>query len=847
MKCKLVLITVFIGYGLVLIPPSLAQDVNIRFPNGSGVIDVTQSPYNADNTGTNDATAAIQQAIDDFPNRNKIIYLPNGTYKVSNTIYWAPSNDLNANNHKRTILQGQSKTGTTLRLKDNCAGFTDPANPKKVIWTGKAPAQNFRNAIRNLTINTGVGNSGAVGVEFYANNQGSMRHVRIISADGQGHVGLDLNKGELGPEYIFDVLIDGFDTGIDINALNSVTLEKIEIRNQNVLGIKNKSYLASFYDVQSVNSVRAFENEGTAVLVKADFTGGSSSVSAIQNTASLFARDVTTAGYKRAIWNTAGTQQNVEGANVSEFSSHTPKELFSTSQASLRLPVEQVPGVPWDDPSTWGNPRDFGAKYNGVDDDGPAIQACIDAGFTTVYLENTQFEKWTLNSPVYLRNNLRRLIGCEAAIRNQTGKFVLKDGTSDVVWMERLDGLQAEIKIEHQSNRTLVVSSVSDMDFQMTGSGKMFLVDVVAGDLVIDNSSARVWARQLNLEAKDLTIDVRQGTLWALGFKTENAQQLASGDSQRRIVCQQGTKTEILGGSIYNVSRNSISEPVIDINNCDASFMGFKHIHFLTSPYPQWVRERQGGTTRTLNISGDLQLYVAEAGGLTYPRIHSFSTQQAGNEAAKLLDGNSDDNSRWSAEGFPQWVIIDYGSDQAISSTQLWTFQDRAYRYKIELSTDLNFSGDLVVDRLSNTSTSQPISNSFSTVNARYARITVESASVYTGDWVSLTEFDINGGGPGSGARLASIDMSTAKEEGMLMAYPNPVQDQLKIQFDPSSQQEGRRLVELYTPGGQRVLSQEIPLQQTEHTLDLHLLKPGIFFLKVLEGAEVREFKIIKQ
>jgi hypothetical protein len=44
---------------------------------------VTDSPYNADNTGVNDATNAIQAAIDDAGNAGGgIVYLPSGTYKV---------------------------------------------------------------------------------------------------------------------------------------------------------------------------------------------------------------------------------------------------------------------------------------------------------------------------------------------------------------------------------------------------------------------------------------------------------------------------------------------------------------------------------------------------------------------------------------------------------------------------------------------------------------------------------------------------------------------------------------------------------------------------------------------
>jgi len=49
------------------------------------VIDVTKSPYNADNTGRQDVTSALQEAIDDAGSVKGgcVVYLPEGTYKVS--------------------------------------------------------------------------------------------------------------------------------------------------------------------------------------------------------------------------------------------------------------------------------------------------------------------------------------------------------------------------------------------------------------------------------------------------------------------------------------------------------------------------------------------------------------------------------------------------------------------------------------------------------------------------------------------------------------------------------------------------------------------------------------------
>ena len=65
--------------------PALAQSGTASITDW---INVTQAPYNADNTGTNDATAAINKALSDagkaslYPN-GAVVYLPVGTYLTS--------------------------------------------------------------------------------------------------------------------------------------------------------------------------------------------------------------------------------------------------------------------------------------------------------------------------------------------------------------------------------------------------------------------------------------------------------------------------------------------------------------------------------------------------------------------------------------------------------------------------------------------------------------------------------------------------------------------------------------------------------------------------------------------
>src|SRR5690242_1532715 len=78
--------TLVMGCAVALSLSTSAQEMT--FPADAGVIDVTQPPYNARRDGRTDDTAAIQKALDDHPNQGAILFLPIGTYLVSDTLKW---------------------------------------------------------------------------------------------------------------------------------------------------------------------------------------------------------------------------------------------------------------------------------------------------------------------------------------------------------------------------------------------------------------------------------------------------------------------------------------------------------------------------------------------------------------------------------------------------------------------------------------------------------------------------------------------------------------------------------------------------------------------------------------
>ncbi len=129
------------------------------------------------------------------------------------------------------------------------------------------------------------------------------------------------------------------------------------------------------------------------------------------------------------------------------------------------------------------------------------------------------------------------------------------------------------------------------------------------------------------------------------------------------------------------------------------------------------------------------------AGSMSTGRPVHATAQQVGNEAARAVDGNP--TTRWSAPGFPQSLTVDLGDFYRASNAMVVPYLDRAYRYRIETSTD-GVRWSLVVDRTSNTAGGSKLDTFPGTVNLRYARLTVTGVYANTTGWVSIGEFALH-------------------------------------------------------------------------------------------------------
>lgn len=594
---------------VLVVTPALSATgtANVVFPSDAGIVDVRTWGAVPDD-GVDD-TFAIQRTLNAHPSGNHVFYFADGEYLISAPLRPAISSGVT----KRNIFQGQSETGTVLQLLDHL-DFRDA-----VIDFRTGPAQFFRNSVRNLTIDIGLGNPQASGLKFNASNQGTVAHVTIRSRQG-GNTGLDLrHSDEIGPLLVRDVTIEGFAIGIHTGwQTASQTFENVTLRDQSERGWVNESAQAVFArKILSENDVTAIWNEsfrlpgdgqGKFVLLDSLLQGleGAQSRDAVVNQKAMYLRNVTTPGYGLALdsridWNRGNG--DIHGSDIIEYWANGaydtrrggPFELFASPDTSLGLEVHDVPSVPWDDPVDWAGPHQFRAAPNDGSDDTRALQEAIDSRARTVYLPRGT---WHINGTIELDGNVQRFIGSEAKIEGQ-GRIRLMDGTADTVVVERLEG--GGLTYEHASSRTWVFQDLLGWSYEpaFAGVGDVYVQDVTGSAVRFHRQ--KVWARQLNIET-DTEDDPRYeaklvndgATVWILGYKTENAGTL--------IKTINGGYTELLGAK--HVGGFGDEPTFVTI---ESSF-----VSVVATGTPNRVQETRAGITRDGSI-GQADIYTAFA------------------------------------------------------------------------------------------------------------------------------------------------------------------------------------------------------------------------------------------
>jgi hypothetical protein len=572
------------------------------YPAHANVVNVTKPPYLAKGDGVSDDTEALQQALNENVGCHRVLYFPKGTYLISRTLTW-PKQFGGRENWGFTMLRGQQRDTTVLRLKDGC--LTNTAQPQALMWCGGfGSADWFHNYVENLTFDVGTGNPGATALRFYSNNSGAVRDCRFVAPPGSGVVGLDLAHRDMnGPLLVRRCEVTGFRRGIaTAHSVNSQTFEHLTLRDQTEVGFANEGQPVSIRALKSDNAVPALATYGTLCLIEANLIGHGAASNAPAmvnfNGGRIFLRDVQTTGYGRALadmktpdlaaaYRMRGRDKpGSEGPFITEYCSEPATSPFPSPTRSLRLPVNETPETVWDDLSKWANVDDFGADPTGQKDSAPAIQKAMDSGAATVFLPGS----YNLRSPVTIGARVRRVVGLGGMINYGKGlrpDLRLVEGEAPVVFLEHFAHIHGGLEVA--TPRTVVLRSVSDCvvtSAPAAQGGALFFEDVVTHGLRL--GPQRLWARQLNIENEGTHFTNDGGAAWVLGYKTERGGTL--------IHTLDGGQTEILGGFSYTTTAGQLAPMFV---NDDASVWAFfAEMCYSGDPFAVLLRETRQGETR---------------------------------------------------------------------------------------------------------------------------------------------------------------------------------------------------------------------------------------------------------
>ncbi len=552
---------------------------DVSFPPDSGVVDVRKS-YGARGDGVCDDTDAVQRAIDESLRRFRIVYFPNGVYRVRRTLTFGSDPE----RAKQIVLQGQSRDGTVIRLDDRAPGFGDAARrrPLLAMFEGGSTSMAFNNSIRDMTIDAGRGNAGAVGVLWMANNVGVMENVNIRSSDpeGLGAVGIDLSGAEPGPCHFKNVAVEGFDIGIQaFHGRFGATFEHLTLRGQRRAGIHNARHTLAMRGLDFMGRCPAIvqvDRGGMLFLADACLRGGGPA--AIENAGMVHLRNVRQSGYDRLVSDSSGG--GVTAASVEEYVSH--RVPAAGPIGSLGLPVLETPEVPLDPPERWVcvDP----VMLMELEDDTEVIRSTFDRaereGKGTICIPGGLPEgAIRIGGTVRVPPCVCRIMGMDAAVgvtdgmrRSGRPLFSVRGGGRDPIVIERFTVVEWAggdfVWVEHDSPRPVVMrhlNSYGRMSPYRGGPGcVLFVEDVCAGPWIF--TGQKVWMRQIDVEVDGVAIENGAGDLWILGLHSERT-------AATLVRTTGGGRTEIFGGLASPSARpTGLKMPMFVVEDGAASF-----------------------------------------------------------------------------------------------------------------------------------------------------------------------------------------------------------------------------------------------------------------------------------
>ncbi len=599
---------------LLAIALAYPQRGRFLFPEDAEAIIDVKRDLGAKGDGLADDTEALQKGIDLScgigTNRTKILYLPNGVYRITKTLV--------VRSGIGPWIYGESRDGVIIKLDKgtNCEAVlrTHPRaeDPGSADW--------FMRTIYNLTIDVGE-NPQTDGVRFFSNNTGLIKNLRVR---GHGRVGINSSWMELnGPNMIQDTVVEGFEIGVSAGgqggpALWGQTLSRVTIRNCSRIGLEVRSNCVAAEDLRIENvplpvicdlpeGTDWFWWGGVLSIVGGEIKGNNPQGPAILNRSVLYVRDLKTKGYAMAI-KSETPNGDVRANYVEEYLSHGAKKLFEEAPShTIKLPIKREPEVPWErDKKKWVCANDFGAQPGDNKDDTEAIQRAIDwavrEGKTVIYLRGVggPDPNWyTLEGEVRIYGSVRYIIGCGFGriIAGPNGKFIIDDQSAPVVKFENIQAFGGTpAVVENRSKNKVLVLESCDLKVLGTGKGDIFMTNCPS-HVELRSKEQSLWARQLNPEGGGNEMGLVRnegGNLWILGMKCE-------GDSLY-LRTANGGKTELFGAFLYTPGvKPDFPLPLFDIDNAKMCIMGVREISF-GNTYPTKMREKRGEEVRLYQL-----------------------------------------------------------------------------------------------------------------------------------------------------------------------------------------------------------------------------------------------------
>lgn len=577
-----------------LVLPAAAQVKNARIPEwhfvppaGAGLANVKD--YGAKGDGVTDDTEAIAKAISENIDKsryraNPFIWFPNGIYLVSGPIEGRITGEgrdqgkvWSAGWRSMLILIGETRNGVVIKLKDKAPGYGDPAKPKWLIATGSEHDNSnnqqgggnraFRHNIMNLTVDVGEDNPGANGIDFIANNRGSVDGVTVRSGKNSGHTGISLTRGWPGPGMIVDVEIEGFDHAFKFEHYQyGMTFENIRLRGQRKAAVLNPDNIAVMRNVDFEGSAPFYQSTGGhSLLSLLDSTLKGTGPAAVISPGLLNLRRVSVEGYVKVVDDTSKGDKDLvakEGVPsvVSQYDQGFTLNASGGPVKALNLPIDEIPTI---------RPPQ-GAEWVNGGDTSESLQAAIDGGAEWIFIKPVTTVKFTKS--VILRNKVKLIMGMHGCIEGPGTKgtpfdkmppaFIMGDSGSDTVCLEHLfiGG-----RVENPSSRTLVMRHVDIEEHGLlaNGTGKTHIIDAIGRNYKI-GPKHKFWARQLNAEFGADPLFTNAGTSCILGFKMESS---TAGDKDAPLstpsLLNLSGDLEVLGGVLYTLGSGQNEAPKV--------------------------------------------------------------------------------------------------------------------------------------------------------------------------------------------------------------------------------------------------------------------------------------------